>query len=98
MGGATHVDPKVAAKLFAYVARLTPAPRVTPTLPSISSEHEREILKLMTDGLNNADIAERLHILERHCVRSSVSNLFIKLDVTDRTQAALLAVRYGLVT
>ncbi len=97
VAGATHVDPKVAAKLFAYVAQADASRKGHTNITLDLSEREREILKLMTDGLNNADIAERLH-LSKGTVQNYVSNLFIKLDVTDRTQAALLAVRYGLVT
>ena len=45
--------------------------------------------------MNNADIAERLHLSEG-TVRNHVSTIFTKLDVADRTQAAVLAIRHGL--
>ena len=47
--------------------------------------------------MNNAEIAERL-FLSKGTVQNYVSTLFAKLDVTDRTQAAVLALRYGLVS
>jgi DNA-binding NarL/FixJ family response regulator len=60
------------------------------------TERERGVLRLLARGLSNADIAERLHLTEG-TVRNYVSAVFAKLGVTDRTQAALLALRHGLV-
>ncbi|WP_433556014.1 response regulator [Pseudonocardia xinjiangensis] len=57
---------------------------------------EREILVLVADGLSNREIADRLMIRER-TARTHVSNLLGKLGLTSRTQAALVAVREGLV-
>ncbi|MCX6043562.1 MAG: response regulator transcription factor [Chloroflexi bacterium] len=96
VAGATYVDPKVAAKLFAHVAHPSPTAKAHDHIAIDLSEREREILKLLTDGLNNTDIAEHLH-LSKGTVQNYISNLFVKLEVTDRTQAALLALRYGLV-
>ncbi len=56
---------------------------------------EREVLTLLGEGLSNADLGERLFISEK-TVKTHVSSILAKLDVTDRTQAALLAVRAGL--
>ena len=60
------------------------------------SERELEILRLLADGLPNGEIAERLH-LSKGTVQNYVSSIFSKLDVTDRTQAAVIALRHGLV-
>jgi DNA-binding NarL/FixJ family response regulator len=60
------------------------------------SEREREVLSLLARGLTNADIAARLHLSEG-TVRNYVSAVLTKLDVSDRTQAAVIALRYGLV-
>ena len=60
------------------------------------SDREVEILKLLAQGLTNAEIAERL-FLTRGTVRNYVSAVLNKLDVDDRTQAAILAIRHGLV-
>lgn len=94
--GATHVDPKVAGKLFQFVNQ----PAATPASAHFAvdlSPREREILELIAEGLSNAEIADRL-FLSKGTVQNYVSTLFAKLDVTDRTQAAVLALRYGLVS
>ena len=54
------------------------------------SAREREILVLVTEGLGNADIAERLALSEK-TVRNHVSNVFDKLGVWTRAQAIVLA-------
>ena len=61
------------------------------------SEREQEVLKLLAQGLTNAEISERL-FLTKGTVRNYVSAILEKLGLEDRTQAALIAVRYGLVT
>lgn len=93
--GATHIDPKVAGKLFQFVTQpsaATPASKFEVEL----NAREREILAMIAEGLSNAEIAERL-FLSKGTVQNYVSAIFVKLDVTDRTQAAILALRYGLV-
>ena len=54
------------------------------------------MLRLLAQGLSNADIAGHLYITEG-TVRNYTSEIFKKLGVSDRTQAAILALRYGLV-
>jgi DNA-binding NarL/FixJ family response regulator len=94
VAGRTHVDPEVAGKLFAHVAKRTPDPDTT--IIEALSEREREVLSLLARGLSNADIATRLYLSEG-TVRNYVSSIFAKLEVADRTQAAVLAIRYGVV-
>jgi DNA-binding NarL/FixJ family response regulator len=60
------------------------------------TERERGILKLLAKGKSNKEIAGELSLTEM-TVKGYVSDLFVKLGVNDRTQAALMAVRYGLV-
>ncbi len=60
------------------------------------SERERDVLRLLARGLSNADIAARLYLSEG-TVRNYVSAIFAKLEVSDRTQAAVLAIRYGVI-
>ena len=60
------------------------------------SERESEVLKLLAQGLTNVDIAHQLFISEG-TVRNYTSDIFKKLGVSDRTQAAIAAIRYGLV-
>ena len=57
---------------------------------------EREVLVLVAEGRSNKDIARHLLISER-TARSHVSHLLTKMGLTSRTQAALLAVKEGLV-
>lgn len=59
------------------------------------TEREVEVLRLVARGFNNADIAERLHLSEG-TVRNHVSAIFAKLEVSDRTQAAVIAIQHGL--
>jgi DNA-binding NarL/FixJ family response regulator len=94
--GATHVDPSVAGKLFNHIAQPGAASRATTSVAADLSERERDVLRLLADGLSNSEIAERLH-LSKGTVQNYVSNILVKLDVTDRTQAAVIALRYGLV-
>ena len=60
------------------------------------SERELDVLKLLAQGMTNAEISSRL-FLTKGTVRNYVSAILAKLGVEDRTQAALVAVRYGLV-
>jgi NarL family two-component system response regulator LiaR len=57
---------------------------------------EREVLRLMVEGLANKQIAQRLGIGEK-TIKTHVSRVLAKLGVADRTQAAVLAIREGLV-
>lgn len=91
--GQTFVDPAVAGKLFAHVAHST-APADT-TIADALNAREREILKLLAHGLSNTEIAARLFLSEG-TIRNYVSSIFAKLNVNDRTQAAVIALKYGL--
>jgi DNA-binding NarL/FixJ family response regulator len=94
--GDTHVDPSVAGKLFRQIAQPgASTPSSDATFAEELTEREREILRLIANGLSNTDIAERLH-LSKGTVQNYVSSIFTKLDVTDRTQAAIIALRHGL--
>ena len=93
--GKTPVDPNVAGKLFAQVAQGTAPPDTT--IAEDLSEREREVLGLLARGMTNTEIAKRLYLSEG-TVRNYVSAILTKLDVPDRTQAAVLALRYGLVS
>lgn len=59
------------------------------------TEREREVLTLIADGRSNREIARAL-VLSEKTVKTHVSNILMKLDVSDRTQAALWAVRHGI--
>jgi len=92
--GKSFIDPDVAGKILTGYAHSS-QPQVQPTNYSLS-EREREILGLLAQGLSNADIAQQLYLTEG-TVRNYTSEIFKKLGVNDRTQAAVVALRYGLV-
>lgn len=91
--GLTFVDPNVAGKLFARVSGGGIASDAA--LAADLSARERDIVRLLARGMNNADIADRLHLSEG-TVRNYISSIFDKLGVADRTQAAIIALRHGL--
>ncbi|PKR85583.1 response regulator [Heyndrickxia camelliae] len=68
-----------------------------PILIKDLTDRELEVLKLLGLGLNNKEIANTLYITEG-TVKNHVSNLIQKLNIRDRTQAAIFAVRYGITT
>ncbi|WP_269854545.1 response regulator [Streptomyces sp. RPT161] len=61
------------------------------------TDREREVLGLIADGRSNREIARAL-VLSEKTVKTHVSNILMKLDLADRTQAALWAVRHGIGT
>ena len=91
--GKAFVDPAVAGKLLGQVAgrQTQPATLITDKL----TEREGDVLRLLARGLTNADIAARLYLSEG-TVRNYVSAILAKLDVSDRTQAAVIAIQHGL--
>lgn len=93
VAGKTYVDPSVAGKLLHQVAdkQTQPATLLTDKL----TEREADVLRLIARGFTNAGIAERLHLSEG-TVRNHVSAIFAKLEVADRTQAAVIAIQHGL--
>lgn len=90
--GQTFVDPAVAGKLFAQVAHTSAADTM---IANALSPRERQVLKLIARGMSNTDIAAQLFLSEG-TVRNYVSAIFTKLNVQDRTQAAVIALRHGL--
>lgn len=93
--GQTFVDPSVAGKILAMAAGTMPRP-VESSAPDIRPR-EKQILLLIARGLSNADIAAELYLSEG-TVRNYASALFNRIGVTDRTQAAIAALRYGIIS
>ncbi len=60
------------------------------------SDRETEVLRLIANGKDNADIARELHISPK-TVKNHISNILMKLQIENRIQAAVYAVRSGLV-
>lgn len=92
--GKVHVDPSVAGKLLTQLNKGAASPDTF--IADELSERESEILKLVARGFTNTEIAAQLYLSEG-TVRNYASSIFTKLGVTDRTQAAIKALRYGLV-
>lgn len=91
--GQSALTPAVARRLLQeFSTDLEPTPPEEPL-----SERELEVLKLVARGLTNEQIGERLFISEA-TVRTHVSHILAKLSLGNRTQAALYALRVGLVT
>jgi DNA-binding NarL/FixJ family response regulator len=84
VAGGSPLDPKAARVLLTN--RRSPGPDLKLT------EREREVLDMVGDGLPNKTIARRLGISER-TVKAHLTNIYQRLGVTDRTQAALWAQR-----
>jgi len=98
--GKVFLPPNLATKFFdefhdkaAKTGRPDPAKKA---LLSYLTNREKEVLKLLTEGVTYKGVADKLVISET-TVKTHVNNIFQKLQVNDRTQAVLYALRYGLV-
>ena len=87
--GQVQLSPQAAARLMREVR--------APESPEALSERETDVLRLLAQGYSNKGIAQTLSLSEK-TVKTHVSNVLGKLDVPSRTQAALYAVRIGLVS
>ncbi|MGB7537243.1 MAG: response regulator transcription factor [Anaerolineales bacterium] len=91
--GEAVLNPRVASRLVQELAGV----RTAQSNPLAElSNRELEVLKLIAEGLPNAEIAERL-VLSQKTVKGHVSNILGKLHLADRTQAAILAWRQGMI-
>ncbi|MFZ2470670.1 MAG: response regulator transcription factor [Methanothrix sp.] len=96
VNGLHFIDPQVAGKLLEYVANSQASPSIQDQqLINTLNDREREILQYLGRGYTNAEIAHSLFLTEG-TIKNYVSNVLSKLGVTDRTQAAILAVRNSL--
>ena len=89
--GEAVLHPRVASRLMDALRNNSDDSAILESL----SQREREVLTLMAEGLSNMQIAERLGIGEK-TVKTHVSNVLGKLNVSDRTQAAVYAWKSGL--
>jgi DNA-binding NarL/FixJ family response regulator len=98
MRGETWLQPSVASRLVAEFGRLEsrqPSPRPDPLLEPLSPR-EKDVLRWLGQGLSNKEIGSKLGISEG-TVKNHLSQILGKLQVLDRTQAALKARELGLV-
>ncbi len=90
VNGETYIHSKITAELM--TAMQTNKSKQT-SLDSLT-QREKEVLKEITNGKSNKEIASALYITEK-TVKTHVSNILSKLELQDRTQAALFAIRNG---
>jgi two-component system, NarL family, nitrate/nitrite response regulator NarL len=93
--GELLVTPAIAAKLFRKVATMASAPRLEPIEERLTAR-ERDVLRLLEEGLSNKEIAQALSI-ELPTVKNHVHSVLEKLDVHRRSAAAARARRLGLI-
>ena len=91
--GESLISPAIAAKVLQRL-RAGPAPREDSTL-AVLTDREMQVLRLLANGFDNAQIAAELHISPK-TVKNHISNILTKLQIENRIQAAVLAVRSGL--
>jgi DNA-binding NarL/FixJ family response regulator len=89
VAGEVRLDPAVAAALALSL-------RTPPSTATSLTPREREVITLVAEGRTNREIGKRLGVAER-TARTHVSNILAKLGLASRTQAAMWAVREGLV-
>ena len=96
--GQAWIDPAIARIVLAYAKRAEKpdSQNQTEKVSSPLTDRELEVLQLIVNGNSNADIAEKLYITVG-TVKTHVRNILTKLSAEDRTQAAVHALRSGLV-
>ncbi len=93
--GESLISPSIAAKVLQRMRAVTLG-RAAQTIRAELSERELEVLRLIANGKDNSQIAEALHISPK-TVKNHISNILMKLQIENRIQAAVYAVRSGIV-
>ena len=94
--GESLISPHIAGKVLQHVRATTAAPEAAATIRTELSDREIQVLKLIANGKDNAMIAGELHISPK-TVKNHISNILMKLQIENRIQAAVYAVRSGIV-
>jgi DNA-binding NarL/FixJ family response regulator len=94
--GESLISPNIAAKVLQRVRATSTQPEIANQIRSELSDREIEVLKLIANGKDNAVIAAELHISPK-TVKNHISNILMKLQIDNRIQAAVYAVRSGIV-
>jgi len=92
--GESLISPVIASKVLQRLRASATSAREGPT-PSELSGRELQVLRLVANGTDNAQIAAELHISPK-TVKNHISNILMKLQIENRIQAAVFAVRSGL--
>ncbi|MGB3973385.1 MAG: response regulator transcription factor [Peptococcia bacterium] len=93
--GDSVIDPGITNKLLGEITRMGRRRRVKEEWENLTGR-EMDVLKLMAQGCSNKEIATNLDISEK-TVKNHITNIFRKLQVEDRTQAVLFAIKHHLV-
>lgn len=96
MDGAVWIDPSIAGYILDILQSTSAPAQKANSIDFNLTNREKEILKLISDGLSNKDISEQL-FLSLYTVKNHVSNIIQKLAVDDRTQAAIIALKENLI-
>jgi DNA-binding NarL/FixJ family response regulator len=94
--GESLISPHIASKVLQRVRASSSSPAIAETIRSELSDREIQVLKLIANGKDNAQIAADLHISPK-TVKNHISNILMKLQIENRIQAAVYAVRSGIV-
>jgi len=94
--GESLISPAIAVKVLQRVRATITQPEIATTIRAELSDREIEVLKLIANGKDNAVIAAELHISPK-TVKNHISNILMKLQIDNRIQAAVYAVRSGIV-
>jgi DNA-binding NarL/FixJ family response regulator len=94
--GESLISPTIASKVLQRVRASNKQPEIESTIRAELSDREIEVLKLIANGKDNAMIAAELHISPK-TVKNHISNILMKLQIDNRIQAAVYAVRSGIV-
>jgi DNA-binding NarL/FixJ family response regulator len=94
--GESLISPQIAAKVLQLLRAKTAGDGATETVTTDLSDRELEVLKLIAIGKDNAEIAQELFISPK-TVKNHISNILMKLQIENRIQAAVYAVRSGIV-
>jgi DNA-binding NarL/FixJ family response regulator len=94
--GESLISPNIAAKVLQRIRATSTQPEIASTIRAELSDREIEVLKLIANGKDNAVIAAELHISPK-TVKNHISNILMKLQIDNRIQAAVYAVRSGIV-
>jgi DNA-binding NarL/FixJ family response regulator len=93
--GASLISPPIASKVLQRVRATTADTDIAETIRTELSDRELEVLKLIANGKDNAQIAAEL-VISPKTVKNHISNILMKLQMQNRIQAAVYAVRSGL--
>jgi NarL family two-component system response regulator LiaR len=93
--GESLISPQIASKVLRELRAARPAARASERLRTELTERELEVLRLIANGKDNSRIAAELHISAK-TVKNHISNILMKLQIQNRIQAAVYAVRSGL--